>query len=68
MRTLGERPMRVAQFREHIRVVRVLLNDEEVDHTLDNVTYSIRFQNLHYKLIDVENYIPIHVRGFGPKA
>ena len=68
MRTLGQRPMRVAQFREHIRVVRALLNGEEVDYTLNGVTHPIRFQNLQYRYTDVENYIPIHVGGFGPKA
>ena len=68
MRTLDQRPMRVAQFREHIRGVLAFFNDEEVDHTLKDVTYPIRFQNLHHKHIDVENYISIHVDGFAPKA
>lgn len=68
MRTLGQRPMRVAQFREHIRVVRALLNGEEVDYTLNGVTQPIRFQSLNYKYVDVEHYIPIHVGGFGPRA
>ncbi len=68
MRTLGQRPMRVSEFREHIRVVRALLNGEEADYTLNGATHPIRFQNLHYKYVDVDNYIPIHVGGFGPKA
>ena len=68
MRTLGQRPMRVKDFREHIRVVRALLNGEEVDYTLNGVTHPIRFQNLAYKYVDVDNYIPIHVGGFGPRA
>lgn len=68
MRTLGQRPMRVSDFREHIRVVRALLNGEEVEYTLNGVTHPIRFQNLDYKYVDVENYIPIYVGGFGPRA
>ena len=68
MRTMGQPPMRVAAFREHIRVVRALLDGEEVDFTLNDVTHPIRFQNLHYNYVDVESYIPIHVGGFGPRA
>lgn len=68
MRTLGQKPMRVAEFREHIRVVRALLNGEEVEFTCNGVSHPIRFQNLHYGYVDVENHIPIHVGGFGPRA
>ncbi len=60
--------MRVAQFRQHIRVVRALLNGEEVEFTHNGVTHPIRFQNQHYKYVDLEHYIPIHVGGFGPRA
>jgi alkanesulfonate monooxygenase SsuD/methylene tetrahydromethanopterin reductase-like flavin-dependent oxidoreductase (luciferase family) len=68
MRTLGQKPMRVAQFREHIRVVRALLDGEEVDYTLNGLTHPIRFQNLQYNYVNVEDRIPIHVGGFGPRA
>ncbi len=68
MRTMGQPPMRVAEFREHIRVLRALLNGEEVDYTLNGVTHPIKFQNLQYNYVDVEHYIPIHVGGFGPRA
>jgi alkanesulfonate monooxygenase SsuD/methylene tetrahydromethanopterin reductase-like flavin-dependent oxidoreductase (luciferase family) len=68
MRTMGQRPMRIAEFREHIRVVRALLDGQEVDYTLNGVTHPIRFENPHYKYVDLEHYIPIHVGGFGPRA
>ena len=68
MRTMGQPPMKVAEFREHIRVVRGLLDGEEVDFTLNGVTHPIRFQNLHYNYVNVEDRIPIHVGGFGPRA
>lgn len=68
MRTMGQPPMRLAEFREHIRVVRALLDGKEVDYTLNGKTHPIRFQNLQYKYFDVEHYIPIHVGAFGPKA
>ena len=68
MRTMGQPPMKVAEFREHIRVVRGLLDGEEVDFTLNGVTHPIRFQNLQYNYVNVEDRIPIHVGGFGPRA
>ena len=68
MRLMGQPPMRVAEFREHIRVVRALLNGDAVDYTLNGVTHAIQFQNLDFKYVDVEHYIPIHVGGFGPRA
>lgn len=68
MRLLGQPPMKISEFREHIRVVRALLNGDEVDFTLNGVTHPIRFQNLDYRYFDVDHYIPIHVGGFGPRA
>ena len=68
MRTMGQPPMKVAEFREHIRVVRGLLDGEAVDFTLNGVTHPIRFQNLQYNYVNVEDRIPIHVGGFGPRA
>ena len=68
MRSLGQPPMRLAEFREHIRVVRALLDGKEVDYTLNGNTHPIRFENPQYKYVDVEHYIPIHVGAFGPKA
>ncbi len=68
MRLMGQPPMRIAEFREHIRVVRALLNGDEVGFTLNGVTQPIQFQNQDFKYVDVEHYIPIHVGGFGPRA
>lgn len=68
MRTLGHKPATVKAFAEYIRVVRALLRGEEVDFTHRGVTHPIRFENLHYRYIDVEHPIPIHVGGFGPRA
>jgi alkanesulfonate monooxygenase SsuD/methylene tetrahydromethanopterin reductase-like flavin-dependent oxidoreductase (luciferase family) len=68
MRAMGQRPMRVAAFAEYIRVVRALLNGEEVDYTLDGISHPIKFQNPEFRYVDTEHYIPIHVGGFGPRA
>ncbi len=68
MRAMGQRPMGVKAFGEYIRVVKALLRGDEVDYTLNGVTHPIQFQNQDFKYIDLENHIPIHVGGFGPRA
>jgi 5,10-methylenetetrahydromethanopterin reductase len=68
MRTLGRKPARVEQFAQYLRVVRGLLNGEEVEFEGEDGSHPIRFQNTHYRYIDVDHHIPIHVGGFGPKA
>lgn len=68
MRTMGQRPARVAEFREYVRVVRALLAGEETEYTLNGVTHRIGFQNTHLDYIDLDHEIPIMVGGFGPRA
>ena len=45
-----------------------LLKGDEVEYTLNGATHPIQFQNQEFKYIDVENHIPVHVGGFGPRA
>jgi len=68
MRTMGQRPTTIKAFGEYIRTVRALLNGEEVDYTLNGITQPIRFQNTELRYVDLDNHIPIHVAGFGPRA
>jgi 5,10-methylenetetrahydromethanopterin reductase len=68
MRMLGQRPMPLKPFREYIRVVRALLNGEEVDYTLNGATHRIRFQMREHHFIDLEHAIRLYVAAFGPKA
>ena len=68
MRAMGQAPMGVKAFGDYIRVVQGLLKGDEVEYTLNGVTHPIQFQNQEFKYIDVENRIPVHVGGFGPRA
>ena len=68
MRAMGQAPMGVKAFGDYIRVVQGLLKGDEVEYTLNGVTHPIQFQNQEFKYIDVENHIPVHVGGFGPRA
>jgi 5,10-methylenetetrahydromethanopterin reductase len=68
MRTLGQRPARVNEFREYLRVVKALLAGEETEYSLNGETHAVRFQNTHLNYIDLEHPIPLMVGGFGPRA
>lgn len=68
VRMLGQRPMKLAPFREYVRVVRGLLRGEDVDHTVDGETHRIRFQMREHRFVDVDHPIPVYIAAFGPKA
>ena len=68
VRMLGQRPMKLAPFREYVRVVRGLLRGEEVEHTVDGETHRIRFQMREHRFIDLEHPIAVYIAAFGPKA
>src|ERR1700758_71385 len=42
MRSMGQRPMRIAEFAEYIRVLSALLRGETVDYTSNGVTRPLR--------------------------
>jgi alkanesulfonate monooxygenase SsuD/methylene tetrahydromethanopterin reductase-like flavin-dependent oxidoreductase (luciferase family) len=67
-RMLGQTPMRLAAFREYVRVVRGLLRGEEVDHALDGKTTRVRFQMREHRFIDLDHPIPVYIAAFGPRA
>ncbi|HYE92391.1 MAG TPA: LLM class flavin-dependent oxidoreductase [Terriglobales bacterium] len=68
VRMLGQRPMKLAPFREYVRVVRGLLRGEEVEHTADGQAHRIRFQMREHRFIDLDHPIPVYIAAFGPKA
>ena len=68
VRMLGQRPMKLAPFREYVRVVQGLLRGEEVDHTVDGETHRVRFQMREHNFVDVDHRIPVYIAAFGPKA
>jgi len=68
MRSMGQLPMRVADYEEHLRVIKALLSGETVDYTANGRTHPISFQSRELNYVDIEHPIPIHVGGFGPKS
>jgi alkanesulfonate monooxygenase SsuD/methylene tetrahydromethanopterin reductase-like flavin-dependent oxidoreductase (luciferase family) len=72
MRVMGKDPMKAKDFREYLRVVRALLNGEEVDYALpadpSGERHAIRFLHPDQGFIDLEHTVPIYVAADGPLA
>ena len=66
--TMGLPAMRLADLREHVRLVRGLLAGETVEAELEGVRRKLRFLEPETGLIDLRPRVPIHVSAFGPKA
>jgi 5,10-methylenetetrahydromethanopterin reductase len=63
-----KKPAKQAELREYVRVVRALLDGEEVDHTFKGITAPIRFQIPDGGFINLKDRIPIHIPAMGPKG
>ena len=64
-RLMGQPPIRYAEFEEYVRVLRGLLDGEEVDYAGEGgEARPIRFDMLDLGFMQVEPRIPIHVSGF----
>jgi 5,10-methylenetetrahydromethanopterin reductase len=68
MRTMGQRPMRVADYADYLRVLSALLRGEAVDYTYNGVTRPIRILMHDKEYMNLEPKIPLYVSGFGPRA
>ena len=68
MRTMGQKPMRIAAFREYLAVLAGLLRGEVVDYEFNGVTKPIKMLMHDYKYMNLEPKIPLYVSGFGPRA
>jgi len=68
MRSMGQRPMRIAAFAEYLRVLSALLRGEVVDYAFNGVTKPISMLMHGWKYMDLAPKIPLYVSGFGPRA
>lgn len=68
MRAMGQKPMKQNDFREYIRVVRSLLQGEEVEYTYQGNTALAQFLMADDKFVELEHKIPIYISAFGPKG
>jgi len=68
MRVMGMSPTKIGQFRDYVRVVRALLDGDEVEYTLNGVSRTIGFLHKDMGFFNLENRIPIYLAANGPRA
>jgi 5,10-methylenetetrahydromethanopterin reductase len=68
MRTMGQRPMRVAEYDDYLRVLAALLRGETVDYRYHDRVRPVRMLTDGTKYLGLEPRIPLYVSGFGPRA
>jgi len=68
MRVMGQDPMPIKEFREYLRVVRAMLDGEEVDYEFRGKSTAIKWQEHGEGFRNIKDRIPIYVAGNGPLA
>ena len=67
-RTMGLRPVKLADMEEYVRVVRGLLAGQTLEWTFEDKRRKIRFLNPEVGAINIKDPIPVHVSALGPRA
>src|SRR3989442_14591462 len=68
MRAMGQKPMRIKDYAEYLRVLSALLCGETLDYTYNGVARPIKMLVYEDKYMSLEPQIPLYVSGFGPRA
>jgi alkanesulfonate monooxygenase SsuD/methylene tetrahydromethanopterin reductase-like flavin-dependent oxidoreductase (luciferase family) len=68
MRTMGQRPMPIAEYDAYLRVLSALLRGEVVDYTFAGQTRPVTMLMHEAEYMNLEPRIPLYVSGFGPRA
>ena len=68
MRTMGQKPMKMAAFGEYLHVLDRLLDGEIVDHTFEGRTRPVKMLRHETRFMNLLPRIPLFVSGFGPRA
>lgn len=67
-RTMGLRPVKLADMEEYIRVVRGLLAGETLEWTFEGKRRKIRFLNPEVGAVNIADPIPVHISATGPRG
>jgi alkanesulfonate monooxygenase SsuD/methylene tetrahydromethanopterin reductase-like flavin-dependent oxidoreductase (luciferase family) len=67
-RAMGMPPYRVSELREHVRVIRGLLDGSKLEYREGEVRRDIHFFHQQLQLINTRDRIPIYIAGNAPKA
>ncbi len=68
MRTMGQKPMKMAEYSEYLRVLAALLRGETVDYTFGGVSKPVKLLHREDRGMRLDPPIPLYVSGFGPRA
>jgi 5,10-methylenetetrahydromethanopterin reductase len=68
MRTMGQKPMKMAAFAEYLRVLSGLLDGEVVDYTFEGRSRPVKMLRHETRFMNLQPRIPLYVSGFGPRA
>ena len=67
-RVMGLPPVRQAEFREQVRVIRDLLRDGEATYNTEGLSRKIRYLHRDRRFINLDDKIPLYVAANGPKT
>src|ERR1700679_1885062 len=67
MRTMGQKPMKMAEYSEYLRVLAALLRGETVDYSFNGVTKRIKLLHREDRGMRLAPPIPLYVSGFGAR-
>jgi 5,10-methylenetetrahydromethanopterin reductase len=67
-RTMGVRPVTLADMEEYVRVVRGLLAGETLEWAFEGARRKIRFLNPEIGAINITDAIPLYVSALGPRG
>ncbi|MEA2738117.1 MAG: hypothetical protein QOH05_1424 [Acetobacteraceae bacterium] len=68
MRTMGQKPMKMAAFGEYLRVLRGLLDGDVVDYAFEGRSRPVKMLRHETRFMNLQPRIPLYVSGFGPRA
>ena len=68
MRTMGQKPMKMAAFGDYLRVLSGLLDGQVVDYTFAGRTRKVKMLRHDTRFMNLQPKIPLYVSGFGPRA
>src|SRR6201995_1318391 len=64
MRTMGQKPMRIAAFSEYLRVTCALLDGEVVDYAFEGRSRRVKMLRHETRFMNLQPRIPVYVSGF----
>jgi 5,10-methylenetetrahydromethanopterin reductase len=67
-RTMGLRPVKLADMEEYIRVVRGLLAGDTLEWAFEGKRRKIRFLNPELGVVNTTDPIPLHISALGPRG